>query len=96
MFENQLLEVQESPFVMDLLPDLYQSLPGVLCCKFSAIWTLSMLYKVLDFKGLLENSVREDLSKCSLSRRGKERSCVAPLFGSSSLLVIVLNEAPSR
>ena len=96
MFENQLLQVQESPFVMDLLPDLYQSLPGVLCCKSSAIRTLPMLYEVLDLKGLLENSVREDLSKCSLSRRGTEQSWTGPLFESSSLLVIALNEAPSR
>ena len=76
MFENQLLEVQESPFMMDLLPDLYQSLPGVLCCKLSAIWTLPMLYKVLDLKRLLENGVREDLSICSY--RGEEENEVAP------------------
>jgi hypothetical protein len=55
-----------------------------------------MLYKVLDLKGLFENGVREDLSKGSLSRRGSERSWTGPLFGSSSLLVIVLSGAPSR
>jgi hypothetical protein len=32
MFEDELFEEKEGPFVRDFLPDLDECLPGVLCC----------------------------------------------------------------
>ena len=37
MLEDQLLEVQERPFMRDLLSHLYECFPGILCRKFCAI-----------------------------------------------------------
>lgn len=55
MLQDQLLQVKEGSLVRHLLPNLYQRLPGVLGCQFSAVRALSMLYKILDLEDLFKD-----------------------------------------
>ena len=61
VIQDQLLQVQERPFMRDLLADLHQCLPRVLRRKLRAIRTLPVLHKVLDLEHLLEYRRRQDL-----------------------------------
>jgi hypothetical protein len=53
MLENELLKVEESPFMGDFLSNLYKGLPSVFGSESCAIGTLPMLNKVFDLEGLL-------------------------------------------
>ena len=61
MFQDELLEEEESPFMRNLLADLDESLPGVLRSEFSAIAALRVLDDVLHLEDLLEYCRCEDL-----------------------------------
>ena len=63
MLEDELFEVQERPFMRDLLSHLYECFPGILCGKFCAIWTLAMLYKVFDLERPLKDRVCKNLGR---------------------------------
>jgi len=58
-----LFEVQERPFMRDLLSRLYECFLGILRRKFCAIWTLVMLYKVFDPERLLKDRVCKNLGR---------------------------------
>lgn len=53
MFQDELLEVEESTLMWNLLSDLYRGLPGVFCCHSGTIWTLGTENSVGDFENLL-------------------------------------------
>lgn len=53
VFENELLEIQESTFMIDFLPHLDNGLPSVLCSKFCAVRALSVQDDVLNLEYLL-------------------------------------------
>ena len=55
VLQDELLEVQESPLVRHLLPDLYLRFPGILGCQSRTVWTLTILDDVLDLKHLLQD-----------------------------------------
>lgn len=55
VLQNELFKEQKSPFMRDLLSDLDQGFPGVLCCQFCAVWTLAVLNEILDLENLLED-----------------------------------------
>lgn len=61
VLENELLKVQESTLVVDLLSDLDECSPGVLGGETSALGALSSLNDVLDLEDLLQDGRREDL-----------------------------------
>lgn len=55
VLQNELLEVEESALVIDLLAHLNQRFPGVLGCQSSAFRALRSLDHVLDLEDLLQN-----------------------------------------
>lgn len=55
VLQNQLLEVQERPLVVDLLANLNQRAPGVLGGEPSAFRALRTLNDVFDFEYLLQD-----------------------------------------
>lgn len=61
VLEDELLEVQESTLVVDLLANLDEGAPGVLGGETSALRALGSLNDVLDLEDLLKDSGREDL-----------------------------------
>lgn len=61
VLEDELLEVQERPLVVDFLSDLDEGTPGVLGGQPRALLALSALDDVLDLEDLLQNRSREDL-----------------------------------
>lgn len=67
VLEDELLEVEERPLVVDLLANLHERAPGVLGGETSALGALSSLDDVLDFEDLLEDGGGEDLPFTSLA-----------------------------
>ena len=61
MLQDELFEKQKRAFVRDLLADLNERLPRVLCSELSAVGTLGMLDEVFDLKHLLEDGGGEYL-----------------------------------
>ena len=61
VLEDELLEEQERPLVRNLLPDLHESLPGVLRGQLRAVGALAVLNKELDLKDLLQDRRGQDL-----------------------------------
>lgn len=55
MFQNELFEVEESPFVGYLLTHLYDSSPCIGCKTLCTIWTLVVCHDVFNLEGLLED-----------------------------------------
>lgn len=70
VLEDELLEVQESTLVVDLLANLNEGAPGVLGGETSALGALRSLDHVLDLEDLLKDGGREDLKQ----ERGEQRS----------------------
>lgn len=63
VLEDELLEVQESTLVVDLLSDLDECSPGVLGGETGALGALGSLDDVLDLEDLLQDGRREDLHR---------------------------------
>lgn len=61
VLEDELLEVQERPLVVDFLSDLDEGTPGVLGGQPRALLALGALDDVFDLEDLLQNRSREDL-----------------------------------
>lgn len=61
VLEDELLEVQERPLVVDFLSDLDEGTPGVLGGQPRALLALGALDDVLDLEDLLQHCSREDL-----------------------------------
>lgn len=55
MFKDKLFEEQEGAFMLNLLPDLYESFPGVFSSKSCTVRTLCILNKELDLEDLFED-----------------------------------------
>lgn len=68
VLEDELLEIQERPLVVDLLADLDERTPRVLGGETSALGTLSSLNEVLDFEDLLEDGGGEHLRRRARAR----------------------------
>ena len=84
VLEDELLEVQERPLVVDFLSDLDEGAPGVLGGQPRALLALGALDDVLDLEDLLQNRSREDL--CVFQRWSAPGNCLeggacAPLSG---------------
>lgn len=62
VLEDELLEVEERPLVVDLLSHLDKRAPRVLGRQTRALRALRTLDEVLDLKNLLQNRRREDLA----------------------------------
>jgi len=60
VLQNQLLEEQESPLVVYLLPDLHTGLPGVLRGQSGTLRTLGTLYDKSQDESLLQHRSRQD------------------------------------
>ena len=71
VLKDELLEVQESTLVVDLLSHLDERSPGVLGGQSSTFWTLRSGDGVFDFEDLLQNRRGEHLATSSLVRAGK-------------------------
>lgn len=91
MLQDELLKVQERPFVGNFLSDLDERLPGVLCSELRTVGTLAVLDEVFDLKNLFEDGVGKNLISLvsnliwnaigrSEVEGGRRRKC-APLFG---------------
>lgn len=63
VLEDELLEVQERALVVDLLPDLDERAPGVLCGESRALGALGADNDILDLEDLLQDCRREDLRR---------------------------------
>lgn len=61
MLQDELFEKQKRAFVRDLLTDLNERLPCVLCSELGAVGALGMLDKVFDLEHLLEDGGGEYL-----------------------------------
>lgn len=75
VLEDELLQVEEGAFVVNLLPHLDHCSPGVFRRQPCALGALGTRNDVLDLEDLLENRRREDLARESSrvsSCRGKE------------------------
>ena len=55
VFQDELLKVEESPFVRNLLTHLHDSSPCVGCKTLCTIWTLVVRDNVFNLEGLLED-----------------------------------------
>lgn len=53
VLEDQLLQIQEGPFMRNLLAHLHHSFPRVLCSKFRAVGALAVQNHILDLEYLL-------------------------------------------
>jgi hypothetical protein len=88
MLQDELFEEQKRAFVRDLLTDLNERLPCILCSELGAVGTLGMLDEVFDLEHLLENGGGEYLGVSWYTRNGviqneRERSAHdTPLFES--------------
>lgn len=60
VLKDQLLEEQESPLVVDLLPDLHTGFPRVLRGQSGTLRTLSTLYDKGQDESLLKDCSRKD------------------------------------
>jgi hypothetical protein len=94
VFEDELLEVEECPFVVDFLSHLDESPPCVLGSQPGAFGTLSVSDNELDLKDLLQNGSREDLSDESCFSQGSRGKPLPDQNGAHFFLDCQLESQP--
>jgi hypothetical protein len=62
VFEDKLLEEQESAFMLDFLSDLDEGFPSIFGSHSCAVWTLCVLDEELDLEDLFEDRGSQDLA----------------------------------